>query len=285
MSLSILSIGQEKRIKEKRVVHYTLLKDKDGNEKKKIKNYVDYVIRYDTLGREIENIQYGEVSHTYTKKSVGCSWNYENIKYVEKTYYSGQLKICDSTWYYKDNKPDYFSGGNEYSYQNKDNLLISIRQFDKNNTTKKNTNLSYDHSNQLIKKNEIENTQEYGKQITKTTTTLYQYDGKGRPTSEITTHSKLNGWKRTYDYLDDKNIKRKYFYSDINDQYPFSIHINEYNSNEVLERKWEISTESPSINSTDIYTYSEGNLYSIETEDFQSKDGIYELLIFEYVYY
>ena len=123
------------------------------------------------------------------------------------------------------------------------------------------------------------------KKITKTTLTIFQYDSKERIIAEITTHSRLRGWKRTYDYLDDKNIKRKYFYNDLNDIYPFSIHIYEYNTNSQLTRLFELSTESPDINSKETYSYKNGLVTSVETEDFESKEGKYELVEYEYDFY
>ena len=133
ITLTILLIPffcfSQTKVKEKREVSYSVLRDKDGIEKKRKKNFIDNITKYDTLGNEIEFIRFGEVSHTYAENSVGCSWNYKNIKYSTKYSYVQNRLIADTTYFYQDNKIDYLYSTTKYIYDNEKSILLREEEF------------------------------------------------------------------------------------------------------------------------------------------------------------
>lgn len=218
--LPLCSFSQTK-VKEKREVYYTILRDKDGIEKKKKKNYVNNISKYDILGNRIEYIRFGEISHSYSNGSVACSWNYKNIESVTKYTFSESKLVADTTYYYKDNKVDYLASSTKYLYDSTKNILIREEEYNEKSELEKIVNYYYNDNLQVNRKTEIK--YEYYSTVPKADTTItdFSYDNKNRVIKEENKTSNFR-WSREYYYDDKLRIKRK-FYFDNTSKFPYSI--------------------------------------------------------------
>ena len=218
--IPLLCFSQTK-VKEKREVSYTIIRGNDGIEKKRKKNFIDNITKYDTLGNEIEFIQFGEVSHSYNDNAVDCSWNYQNIKSSTKYSFIGRKLIADTTFYYKDNKVDYLYSTTKYIYDNVTGNLLREEEFNDKNEIQKIVSSTYNDSFLLIQKIEIE--YDRYSTVNKTDTTIidFSYDSKKRLIKE-SSKTKDFSWSREYEFDDKLKLKRKY-YLDNKSKFPYSI--------------------------------------------------------------
>lgn len=225
ITLTILLIPffcfSQTKVKEKRKVSYTILRDKDGIEKKRKKNFIDNITKYDTLGNEIEFVRFGEVSHSYSHNSIGCAWNYQNIKSSTKYTFIDNKLIADTTFYYKDNKVDYLYSMTKYIYDNATGNLLREEEFNGKNEIRKIVLSTYNDSSLLIQKIEIKYDRYSASTKTDTTTIDFSYDSKKRLIKEAS-KTKNFSWSREYEFDDKLKLKKKY-YLDNKSKFPYSI--------------------------------------------------------------
>lgn len=292
ITLTILLIPflcfSQTKVKEKREVSYTILRDKDGIEKERRKNFIDNITKYDTLGNEIEFIRFGEVSHSYSDNSVGCSWNYQNIKSSTKYTFIDSKLIADTTFYYKDNKVDYLYSTTKYIYDNATGNLLREEEFNAKNEIQMIVLSTYNDSSLLIQKVEIKYDR-YSTSIKPDTTTIdFSYDSNKRLIKEAT-KTKNFSWSREYEFDEKLKLKRKY-YLDNKSKFPYSIdYINlDDNGNPIKIESLGFGFSTLVYSTTEI-TYDKNGLIKTEIEipDYSRCDNNKpkNLIVYEYDYY
>lgn len=282
-----LLFGQTK-VKERREVSYTVLRDKYGIEKKRKKNFTDNIIKYDTLGNEIEFVQFGEVSHTYSENSVGCSWNYQNIKSITKYSYSNNKLVADTTYYYQNNKVDYLYSTTKYYYDTVTGLLLMEEDFNGKNEIQNIVLYQYADNSLVSQKKEVKI--QYYSSVPKsdTTTTDYKYDAKNRLIKEES-KTKNFSWSREYEFDDKLKLKRKYYF-DNKSTLPHSIdYINlDDNGRPVKIESLGFGFSTLVYTTTEIYNDKNGLIKSEEEIPNYSRCKSNEprnLTVYEYEYY
>ncbi len=219
MLLPLLCFGQVK-VKERKEVVYLVLKDVRGKEKKRKRNYVDNIIRYDSTGNKVERVQFGQVSGVATASGVGCSWNYDKISYKVKCHYANNKLIRDTCQYYRNSSPDYISYTSKYFYNDTIKQLIRKERYDKNDTL--NSIIMYTYNDHGILSQEVEVEYEgLNGDGADTTITRYSYDVKERLILEEH-KTKRFSWRKEYEYNDELKLKLKYHYEG-NKLHPYAI--------------------------------------------------------------
>jgi hypothetical protein len=287
MSGHLFSVFGQVKIKERRKVVCIVLRDKEGNEKKRKKLRVTEIEKYNLQGQKTEEIEYGERDSFYDSTGLSCGKNYQNIKSSTRFSYDQNILISDSTWYFKDNKVNYLHSTTKYYYDEKQNLMQK-ETFNRRNEISYNELFEYGSNSLVTKKRKIEFFSYSSGVRSDTVTTEFSHDNKDRLTKEES-KTRNSGWKREYSYIDKNREECKYYYTHYQDKYPDIFELTELNERGDPVKIMSIGLSSDTPTETTEITYDEYGLIktTIEIPEYTRCDvnEFRTLFLYEYDYY
>lgn len=295
------------KLKEKRIVYYTVFKDKNGIETNRIKNQVNSVTKFDSSGNQIELIEYGEGVRPNSGDN-GIE-NLKKIRSATKYTYQNNKLVTDTTYYYHDNKIDYLHDTKMYMYDLMSNNLIIEEEHIRERSLSKNElysinkyyletisyfydtkvkTFTYDMRKNIIHKSEITH-YPYRSMKYDTIHTDYSYDKQNRIIKENIKHNNLSSVKE-FEYNDSLHIMISYYFEN-GGKYPKSFEFTrfDYRGKPFSIEKISLDYSFLGQTSTEIKYSEDGLILSNERINLQKRyysteEGI-PLYVYEYEYF